>query len=411
MTPVDCIPGWHDPANGRWGDCYRACLASILDLPSEQVPHFIQDRAAQPAWRDDERMWLAARGLQAIVMVFKLPLPTILECIGAMNPGVHYIIGGRGSNGMPHAVVACGASIVHDPGNVGISGPIEDGHHILTFVGARSRPHAGGKSALMVDMSPINRHERIGLHFSGGKDSLALVYLLKPYWDRLTVYHADAGDLLPETRAIVDAVEAMVPSFVRINTDSRAWRRENGLPSDIVPWTCTPMGRGFKEGGKVPLVDRFACCRASIWEPIFERTRSDGITLEIIGTKASDPGGRVTFMGTGLEPGQSSVVREGVERWFPLMTWSDRDVFADLDSVGAPIARYYEGGSTKGPECATCSAYWDEGRAAYLAKHHPDKAAIYMADLQAIGVELRAPFLALTTELAAGGVPLVTRKT
>lgn len=169
------------------------------------------------------------------------------------------------------------------------------------------------------------------------------------------------------------------------------------------------MGRGFKGGGKVPLVDRFACCRASLWEPLYERARADGVTLEIIGTKASDPGGNVTLLGAGLEPGHSSVVREGVERWFPLKAWSDREVLAYLDSVGAPIARYYQCGSTKGPECATCSAYWDEGRAAYLAKHHPDKAAIYMADLQAIGIELRTPFLHLTTELAAGGVPVPGR--
>lgn len=403
MIPADCTTK-HDPANGTWGDCYRACLASILDLPSEQVPHFIQDREGQPEWRDDERAWLAARGLQAIVMVLKLPLPTILEWLGAMNPEVHCIVMGMGSNGIPHAVVACGGSIVHDPGHVGITGPLEGGQHALTFVGVRSVPSTATKPALVVDMSPIERHERIGLHFSGGKDSLALLYLLRSHWGRLTVYHADAGDLLPETREIVDAVEAMVPSFVRINTDSRAWRRANGLPSDIVPWSCTPMGRGFKGGGKVPLVDRFACCRASIWEPMYERARADGVTLEIVGAKASDPGGNVTMLGAGLEPGQSSVIRDGVERWFPLKAWSDEDVFAYLRAVGAPIARYYEGGTTKGPECATCSAYWDEGRAAYLAKHHSDKAAVYMADLQAIGVELRAPFMHLTAELAAGGV-------
>ncbi|WP_295145110.1 hypothetical protein [uncultured Reyranella sp.] len=263
-------------------------MASILDLPSEQVPHFIQDRQAKPEWRDDERAWLAARGLQAIVMVLKLPLPTILEWLGTMNPGVHCIVMGMGSNGMPHAVVACGGSIVHDPaGNLGITGPMEGGHHVLTFVGLRSMANPATKPALVVDMSPIERHERIGLHFSGGKDSLALLYLLRSHWGRLTVYHADAGDLLPETREIVGAVEAMVPSFVRINTDSRAWRRANGLPSDIVPWSCTPMGRAFKGGGTVPLVDRFACCRASIWEPMYERARADGVTLEIIGTHAT----------------------------------------------------------------------------------------------------------------------------
>ena len=30
----------HDPANGVWGDCFRAVIASVLSLPVEAVPHF-----------------------------------------------------------------------------------------------------------------------------------------------------------------------------------------------------------------------------------------------------------------------------------------------------------------------------------------------------------------------------------
>ena len=72
-------------------------------------------------------------------------------------------------------------------------------------------------------MTPLDRHGRGALQFSGGKDSLALVYLLRPQWDRLTLYHVDTGDLLPEVREIVDTVEAMVPDFRRIETDAKAW--------------------------------------------------------------------------------------------------------------------------------------------------------------------------------------------
>jgi len=70
-------------------------------------------------------------------------------------------------------------------------------------------------------MTPLDRHGRGALHFSGGKDSLALVYLLRPSWERLTLYHVDTGDLLPEVREIVDMVEGMVPDFRRIETDAK----------------------------------------------------------------------------------------------------------------------------------------------------------------------------------------------
>ena len=39
MTPVQ-QQFLHDDAAGVVGDCFRACVASILDLPIEAVPHF-----------------------------------------------------------------------------------------------------------------------------------------------------------------------------------------------------------------------------------------------------------------------------------------------------------------------------------------------------------------------------------
>lgn len=41
MTPVD-QEFMHDPANGVEGDCMRACIAALLDLPLAEVPHFAQ---------------------------------------------------------------------------------------------------------------------------------------------------------------------------------------------------------------------------------------------------------------------------------------------------------------------------------------------------------------------------------
>ena len=45
---------------------------------------------------------------------------------------------------------------------------------------------------------------KTALQFSGGKDSLACIHLMRSHWDTLTVYHVDTGDLLPEVREIVD---------------------------------------------------------------------------------------------------------------------------------------------------------------------------------------------------------------
>ncbi len=80
-------------------------------------------------------------------------------------------------------------------------------------------------------MTPLDRHSHGALQFSGGKDSLALVYLLRPHWERLTLYHVDAGDLLPEVREIVDMVEGMVPDWPSGRASAASLTASTAAPS------------------------------------------------------------------------------------------------------------------------------------------------------------------------------------
>jgi 3'-phosphoadenosine 5'-phosphosulfate sulfotransferase (PAPS reductase)/FAD synthetase len=209
-------------------------------------------------------------------------------------------------------------------------------------------------------VTPLDRHPRAALQFSGGKDSLALVYLLRPHWDKLTIYHVDTGDLLPEVREIVDMVAAMVPDFRRIETDSDRWMASVGMPSDLVPTTSTPAGLAIG-ASQQRIVDRFDCCAINIMAPMHQRMVEDGVTLVIRGTKRAD---------LARLPHEGGDTGMGYELWLPLLDWSHDDVFAYLKEVGAPICRVYENG-VQAPECATCPAWWSEGRAAYLKKYHP----------------------------------------
>ena len=238
-------------------------------------------------------------------------------------------------------------------------------------------------------MTPLDRHGRGALQFSGGKDSLALVYLLRPHWDRLTLYHVDTGDLLPEVRAIVDRVAAMVPDFRRIGTDAKAWTAAMGLPSDLVPTTSTPVGLAIG-ASKQGIVDRFSCCAANIMAPMHYRMIEDGAPLVIRGTKRAD---------LARLPAEDGDTTMGYELWLPIVAWSHDDVFAYLRDVGAPICRVYEH-KVNAPECATCPAWWSEGRAEYLKKHHPDLFATYRAKLAAVTAEISPHWNALKGELS-----------
>lgn len=228
----------------------------------------------------------------------------------------------------------------------------------------------------------------IALQFSGGKDSLALVHLLRPHWDRLTLYHVDTGDLLPEVREIVDGVEAVVPSFVRIDTRAADWQARFGLPSDLVPTTCTPAGLAIGIGSR-RLVDRFDCCASNIMAPMHARMVADGMALVIRGTKRTD---------LPRLPAENGPTGMGYDLWLPLLEWSDADVFAYLREAGAPICRVYEN-AVQSPECATCPAWWSEGRASYLAKYHPDLSAAYKDKLQIVATEVAPLWAHLQREM------------
>jgi phosphoadenosine phosphosulfate reductase len=246
----------------------------------------------------------------------------------------------------------------------------------------------------MTTGTPFDRHERGALAVSGGKDSLALVYLLRPYWDRLTLYHVDAGDLLPEVREIVDHVAGMVPDFRRIETNAAAWSAVAGLPSDLVPTSSTQAGMAMGMS-RQRIVDRMDCCAANRMLPMHERMLADGVTLAIRGTKRAD---------LPRLPAVSGDTSLGYELWLPLQEWSHAEVFEYLRSVDAPICRVYEH-QVNAPECACCPAWWSEGRAAYLSRYHPELYEKYQARLALVAAEVVPHWQTLLKEMSDGRFP------
>lgn len=208
----------------------------------------------------------------------------------------------------------------------------------------------------------IQRHERIALQFSGGRDSLACLYLMRPYWDRLTVYWCDTGAAYPETVQTMLKVRKMVPHFAVIQGQQPQVIEQFGMPSDLVPASATPIGR--LAGGSAPAIqDRYSCCARSMMIPTHERMLADGITLIIRGQKNAD---RLK------SPVRSGDVIDGIEYLFPIQDWSKRQVMDYLREQGAPVPRFYEMLNGQ-PDCMTCSAWWEEGAMAYLKRYHYDQ--------------------------------------
>lgn len=239
-------------------------------------------------------------------------------------------------------------------------------------------------------LDALGRHEKIGLGFSGGKDSLACVYLLREQLHRITIYHLDTGDSLPETRAVVAHVRDFAPHFIDLQGDVHTWIELNGLPSDLLPYTSHPIAAAVGAEG-TRLVSRYDCCFKNLMWPCYSRMKADGNTLIIRGTKRAD---------MKRLPIASGETDDGVEMLFPVQEWTDADVLGYLRQEGAPISRLYDHGITS-PDCACCSAWWNEGRMRYLKEFHPALAQKYAARLDLVNRELTGPLASFQSELAA----------
>ncbi len=109
MKPVD-QQVLHDPDNGLYGDCQRACIASLLDLEPADVPHFHETDNPATFWRS-MNSFLAERGL------FHLTTGAVDFDQGHFldSADCYHMIYGRTERGTLHAVVALNGEIVHDP--------------------------------------------------------------------------------------------------------------------------------------------------------------------------------------------------------------------------------------------------------------------------------------------------------
>jgi hypothetical protein len=90
---------------GEKGDCFEACLASILEIPLEVIPVF-----KESDWFKRVNEWLVTRGLFYIEVRFDE------EAINLMKKFMGYhLMCGVAERGLHHAVVGFKGDVVHDP--------------------------------------------------------------------------------------------------------------------------------------------------------------------------------------------------------------------------------------------------------------------------------------------------------
>jgi Phosphoadenosine phosphosulfate reductase family len=137
------------------------------------------------------------------------------------------------------------------------------------------------------------------LQVSGGRDSLATLFVMAPQWEDMTVAWCDGGDSAPELYAFMAKIKQTVPRFVRV---------EGIAPSTRARPTATTW---------------VSCCAAGIWKPMWEWLKENAVTTVIRGTRKSDP---FPFPTPGSE-------HDGIRFQMPIWDWSDERLARALDII------------------------------------------------------------------------------
>lgn len=95
------------------GDCFRACVATILELDLAAVPNWIGDHPED--WFDRFQAWLLKRGLAAL----EIPITPDQPFFSPLPPAPFILTGQSPRGDWLHCVVGVGANnrfdYVHDP--------------------------------------------------------------------------------------------------------------------------------------------------------------------------------------------------------------------------------------------------------------------------------------------------------
>jgi hypothetical protein len=109
VTPVD------QTKVGNEGNCLAACIASLLDLPIEDLFSVDESMSTPQMWDAVER-WLNGRGLSLVyVHVREKGQEALLGSVVGRTSSIRYMAWGSSPRGLEHSVVYRDGELVHDP--------------------------------------------------------------------------------------------------------------------------------------------------------------------------------------------------------------------------------------------------------------------------------------------------------
>lgn len=210
-------------------------------------------------------------------------------------------------------------------------------------------------------------HGRGVLFFSAGKDSRALLELLRPNWHRLDVVWVAPGKVEEEVADYMNDTATLVPYFFRVRGDREAHVATHGWPVDVLPVQATTLGQIGAGPAPIKFQSYVDCCSANLWKPMEDWLRARARTLVFMGQRHDEK------LRNYLRDKELAVVNDWTFAQ-PLHSWSAQDVNDFLSSRSIPLPPFYAEGSKASTDCLKCTAYTEHlgDRLPRLRRKDPD---------------------------------------
>lgn len=221
---------------------------------------------------------------------------------------------------------------------------------------------------------------KLGLAFSGGKDSLACLFLHKHKLPEITVFFVNTGKMYPETRKIVDYAKSISPNFVEVYADQENQIKINGIPSDVVPINWTLFGQKLTCEKNITIQSYGQCCYENIALPLHNSVKENQITHLIRGQR-HDEKHRSTA--------KNGDVYDGITYLHPIEDWTAEEVIEYIARHMKLPEHYYLGHTSL--DCFDCTAYQKDTKdvSLYREKHHPELHKQYLASKEKLDSAIR----------------------
>lgn len=229
-------------------------------------------------------------------------------------------------------------------------------------------------------------HKRVALLFSGGKDSVAMMHMTKPWWDKTVFVWVNTGASCKEITAYMAEVRKKVPRFVEIVSNQPKFIATHGFPSDVVPMRYTTEGFYYDSTPRpvnALVCSKYDCCKANIWTPIWEFMQTGDFDGMLKGQKLADHE-QASWDDHCVVNGRR------IDIAYPLKGWSDDGVRSYIKDCGELMYERYKLKHSS-LDCWSCTAYWEQldDRAQYMRTRHPDQWAMVESVVKDIRVAIK----------------------